>query len=251
MRCMPSSRSFCENRGVSLFARPSGDSGPGTFSLSRIDSANTQRRPVFDNAPHSGQCRRRSRRRSSCRCESLRARRRSTISLASSPCSRLPGCTVSFAEFGNPKSSLKPRCKRRGQVRVAVDQAGEERLAAPVVDIRVRIALEDLIGRADRRDLVADNGQRHVVLHGVGVDDGRVAEHDRPVAAGCCACRPRGSSRSAAAPAPAPASRSRRVIFIDIVPRLVTNDSPGRWNGPLRLLKNCGSHQGLSGSPIR
>ena len=51
MRCMPSSRSFCEKRGVSLFASPSGDNGPGTFSLSRIDSANTQRNPVFASAP--------------------------------------------------------------------------------------------------------------------------------------------------------------------------------------------------------
>ena len=51
MRCIPSSRSFAEKRGVSPFARPSGDNGPGTFSLSRIDSANTQRSPVVESAP--------------------------------------------------------------------------------------------------------------------------------------------------------------------------------------------------------
>ena len=32
-----------------------------------------------------------------------------TISAASSPCSRLVGRTFSLAEFGKPKSSLKPR----------------------------------------------------------------------------------------------------------------------------------------------
>jgi hypothetical protein len=48
--CKPWSRSFGENRGVSLLASPSGDIGPGTFSLSRIDSANTQRKPVFASA---------------------------------------------------------------------------------------------------------------------------------------------------------------------------------------------------------
>ena len=51
MRCMPSSRSFAENRGVSPLASPSGDNGPGTFSLSRIDSAKTHRKPVFESAP--------------------------------------------------------------------------------------------------------------------------------------------------------------------------------------------------------
>ena len=46
MRCRPSSRSLGENLGASLFASPSVDIGPATFSLSRTDSANTQRRPV-------------------------------------------------------------------------------------------------------------------------------------------------------------------------------------------------------------
>ena len=50
MRCMPSSRSLGENLGASLLASPSGDIGPATFSLSRMDSANTQRRPVCANA---------------------------------------------------------------------------------------------------------------------------------------------------------------------------------------------------------
>ena len=36
--------------GATLLASPSGDIGPATFSLSRIDSANTQRRPVCANA---------------------------------------------------------------------------------------------------------------------------------------------------------------------------------------------------------
>ncbi len=63
-------------------------------------------------------------------------------------------------------------------MRVAVDQPGKERLAAAVVDIGVRIGLEDLIGRTDRGDPVADNGERDVVLHGVRVDDGRIRKDD-------------------------------------------------------------------------
>src|SRR5207249_3846820 len=47
---IPSSRSLGENLGVSLLASPSGDIGPATFSLSRTDSANTQRSPVWANA---------------------------------------------------------------------------------------------------------------------------------------------------------------------------------------------------------
>ena len=50
IRCMPSSRSFGENLGEALFASASTDIGPATFSLSRIDSANTQRRPVCASA---------------------------------------------------------------------------------------------------------------------------------------------------------------------------------------------------------
>ena len=50
MRCKPSSRRLGENLGVSLAARRSGDIGPATFSLSRTDSANTQRRPLSANA---------------------------------------------------------------------------------------------------------------------------------------------------------------------------------------------------------
>ena len=50
MRCRPSSRSLGENLGATLLASPAGDIGPSTFSLSRIDSANTQRRPVCANA---------------------------------------------------------------------------------------------------------------------------------------------------------------------------------------------------------
>lgn len=47
MRCMPSSRSFVEKRGVPLAASFSGDIGPGApVSRSRMNSANTQRCPV-------------------------------------------------------------------------------------------------------------------------------------------------------------------------------------------------------------
>ena len=106
---MPSSRSLGENLGVSLLASPSGDIGPATFSLSRTDSANTQRSPVWANAA----------------AERLMPPEFSTIvvvpvriaskapivtiSVPSSPCRRLAGRMARRAELGNPKSSLKPR----------------------------------------------------------------------------------------------------------------------------------------------
>jgi hypothetical protein len=64
-------------------------------------------------------------------------------------------------------------------VRVAVDQSGEERLVAAVVDIRVRVLLEHLVTRPDCGDRAADDGKGDVVLHEIGIHDGGVPEHDR------------------------------------------------------------------------
>ena len=47
------------------------------------------------------------------------------------------------ALFGNPKSSLKPRASVGREMRVTVDQAREQRLAASVVDLGLRIRPED------------------------------------------------------------------------------------------------------------
>jgi len=66
----------------------------------------------------------------------------------------------------------------RPHVRVAVDEAGEERLSAPVVLLGPGVGGEDLVGRTDGRDEVALDRERHVVLDGVGVRDGGVGEHD-------------------------------------------------------------------------
>src|SRR5207253_6407651 len=42
----------------------------------------------------------------------------------------------------------------------------------------VGIRPEDLIGRTDRRNLVALDHERHVVLNGIDVGDGCLGEHD-------------------------------------------------------------------------
>src|SRR5262249_11448353 len=68
--------------------------------------------------------------------------------------------------------------ERRGQVRVTVDQAGDECLPLSPVDLRVRILLQDRVGRTDRRDRVAVDGERRVVLHRVHGHNGGVREDD-------------------------------------------------------------------------
>ena len=64
-------------------------------------------------------------------------------------------------------------------MRVTVDQAREQDLSASVVDLSVGIRLHDGVGRADRCDLVAVDGERHIVLNGVDRHDGRMREDDR------------------------------------------------------------------------
>ena len=163
MRCMPSSRSLAENLGATLLASPSGDIGPATFSLSRTDSANTQRRPVRANAA----------------AERLMPPTFSTIvvvpvriasnaatvtiSDASSPWSRLLGCDGEARGVGEAEVFVEAAREHRAHVGMAVDQAREKRLAASVVDVGARMRLEDLVGRTDRRDPVAFHRQRHVV----------------------------------------------------------------------------------------
>ena len=71
---------------------------------------------------------------------------------------------------------------REPEMRVAVDEPGEHRLAAPVHALGARIAAIDLLGRADGDDAVGVHDDRGVVVHGaggVGRDDGGVADHDR------------------------------------------------------------------------
>ena len=88
---MPSSRSFCEKRGVSLFASPSGDSGPGTFSLSRIDSAKTHRKPVGASAAAYRPIPPAFSTNVVVPVRIASSAATVTINVASSPCSRLPG----------------------------------------------------------------------------------------------------------------------------------------------------------------
>jgi hypothetical protein len=63
-------------------------------------------------------------------------------------------------------------------VRVAVDQAGEQRLAAPAVDLGAGIRLEELIGGSNRRDPVAIHRKRDLVAHGIRRDDRGVGKDD-------------------------------------------------------------------------
>jgi hypothetical protein len=64
-------------------------------------------------------------------------------------------------------------------------------------------------------------------------------------AAGGWAWRFVDSSRSAAALVPAPANSSRRVIFIDIVARLVTNDSPGAVERAAEIVEGLRAPSGI------
>ena len=171
---MPSSRSFCEKRGVWLFASPSGESGPGTFSLSRIDSANTHRSPVFESAAAYRSMPPAFSTNVVVPVRIASSAPTTVISVASSPCSRLPGWTGSFAEFGKPKSSLKPRCSVAVRCAWQLIEAGKDRLVASVVDVGVGILLEDLGGWTNRGNLVAHHRERHVVLNGIGVHHRRV-----------------------------------------------------------------------------
>ena len=65
-------------------------------------------------------------------------------------------------------------------MRVTVDQAGQQRFAAPVVDLGVAVAREDCVGWTNRANPVAFDGQSVVVMSGVGGDDGRVRKDDGP-----------------------------------------------------------------------
>ena len=81
-----------------------------------------------------------------------------------------------------PEILLDAAGHREPEMRVAVDEPGEHRLAAPVHALGARIAAIDLLGRADGGDAVGIHDDRGVVVHGaggVGRDDGGVADDDR------------------------------------------------------------------------
>src|SRR4029079_10496204 len=80
---------------------------------------------------------------------------------------------------GESKVFVEAALQRGGEMRVTVDQPGEERFAAAFVDLGVRVGPENRVGRTDGGDRVADHGQRDVVLDGVDGDDGRAREHTR------------------------------------------------------------------------
>ena len=63
---------------------------------------------------------------------------------------------------------------------VAVDEAREEGLSPSVVDLGVGIRLEDRAGGTDRRDLVAFDRERHLVLNSIDVHYGCASEDDGP-----------------------------------------------------------------------
>ena len=115
--------------------------------------------------------------------------------------------------IGESEVLVEAALEDRGHVRVAVDQARQQRLAAAVVDLGVRILPEDLsVGPIAA--ILSPNRERHIVVHRIGVDDRRVGEDDGPAAAGCAVAPP--CARSIAAePAPAAASSSRRLSLVE------------------------------------
>lgn len=85
---------------------------------------------------------------------------------------------------GEAEVLVEPALQRRGQMGVTVNQSRKQRLAASVVNVRIRVGPEDLIRRPDGGDGIADHGQRHVIPDRVGVDDRGVAENNRPARGG-------------------------------------------------------------------
>ena len=62
------------------------------------------------------------------------------------------------------------------QMHVTVDETRQKRFPTAVVDVGVGTRGEDGVCWTDRRDPVALDRERHVVLHGIDVDDGRMSE---------------------------------------------------------------------------
>ena len=65
-------------------------------------------------------------------------------------------------------------------MRVTVDEARHDRLAAAVVDVGSGILLENRVRGADRDDAIGLHGERNILLNRVGIDHHRVGEHDDP-----------------------------------------------------------------------
>src|SRR5688572_32925292 len=80
--------------------------------------------------------------------------------------------------IGKSEVFVEPARERRTEMRVTVDEARNERLAAAVVDVGVGILLEDRIRSPNRRDAIALHRQRDIVLHAIRVDDRRVRKDD-------------------------------------------------------------------------
>jgi hypothetical protein len=80
---------------------------------------------------------------------------------------------------GEPEVLVETTGERRREMRVTVDEAGNESLSASVIDLGVRIRLQNRIAGTDRDDLVPFDGERHIVLNGIDVHDGCMRENDR------------------------------------------------------------------------
>jgi hypothetical protein len=63
---------------------------------------------------------------------------------------------------------------------VTVDETREEGLPPSVVDLGSGMRRQDGVGWTDRRDPVAFDRERDVVLNGIGVHDGGMSEDDGP-----------------------------------------------------------------------
>ena len=145
-----------------------------------MPSANTHRNPVFASAPA---CRPILLENSTIVVVPVRIASSAptvTINVASSPWSRLPALHRELRGIGKAEVLVEAAFQRGAKMRVTVDEARHEGLAAAVVDIRVRILLQDRIRRSDRGDAVALHRERDVFLNGIGIDHHRVGKHDGP-----------------------------------------------------------------------
>ncbi len=80
--------------------------------------------------------------------------------------------------IGKSEVLIESALERGSEMRVAVDQPGEQRLVPAVVDVRVRARPEQGIGRSNCGNPVSFDREPDVLLHRVHRDDRRVCKDD-------------------------------------------------------------------------
>ena len=188
MRCRPSSRSFAEKRRRHALGQAFGRHGPGHvlavangFGEDPAQPGPRQRRGVAADA--AGVLDQRGGARANGFERADGGHQRALFALQ-----QAGGLHGQPRRVGEAEVFVEAAAERLREVRVAVDQAGEQRLAAAVVDLGVGIRLEHLVGRADRGDRVAGHRQRDVVPNGIDGDDRGVGKDHGVAGCGLCLC---------------------------------------------------------------